>query len=281
MKTLNSIFDIGGNDEKALTKAFGVILRRDKTLFNKFLSSSVPKLYNRLKISKKDFDAAIFSFEKRDSHGRTDIEIKYGKAHLIIESKIGTNEVKLEQAERYATRLEEAAAEIRVFIFLTEIGNLSIDKQFKKSYPKISFANLSWESTLKLMRERGKIEIDLVEEYERYLLGSQNMKIHDIDIWAVVVKGAQKENFDKHNFYRTSKKHKPILVGKREWDKELKKVVIKKLRPVIDVLDKNSPEGKKNGNYYVYKLGKEMVLEKPIIKKFPPASAIALNFKDL
>ena len=115
------------------------------------------------------------------------------------------------------------------------------------------------------------------------------MKIHDIDIWAVsITKPMQIENYEKRNFYRNDKEHRPILIGRRERDKGLKRSVIKELRPVLKVLDKSSQEAKKyqkytkggGGNCYIYMLGRKLILEKPIIKKkkWGQQSAIAESF---
>ena len=282
MKTLkphlDSIFDIAGSDENALTKSFGVILRKDKTLLSNFLSVAMKKSYS---ISKQLFDRTHFYFEKSHSGGRTDIEIKNDEIHVIIESKIGTNEVKLKQASKYSEELNRSAAKMKCFVFLTEIGNLDIDKNLKSTFPNIVFTNISWDATLELLKKRKNIRVDLVREYENYLLEGRKMKIYDIDIWAVVVKDKQGRNFDNHNFYINNKKHSPILIGKREWNVNLKKVIVKELRPVLKIHDPDSEKGKINGKNYVYDLGKKLVLEQPIIKKFSQASAISVKFDEI
>lgn len=275
---LCSIFDIAGLDENALTRSFGVILRKDKTLLSKFLSRAIGKNF---KISKPLFDQTTFYFEKSHSEGRTDIEIVNDKIHVIIESKIGTNEVKLNQADKYARKLKESKTEQKCFIFLTEIGNLTLNKELISKYPDIVFSNVSWADTLKLLKERKAIKVNLVKEYENYLLEGREMKIYDIDIWAVVVKNKQEENFDNHNFYINDKKHSPIFIAKREWDKVSKKVIVKELRPVLEIHSPDSEKGKENGEKYVYVLGKKLILEQPIIKKFSQASAISVNFDEI
>ncbi len=280
-KSIYSLFDVAGSDENALTKSFGVILRKDKTLLKKLLSLAVDK--NRFSVSKQLFESSSFKFEKSDSEGRTDIEISNNEFHIIIESKTGRNEVKPKQAEKYADRLNHSESKLKVFIFMTEIGNLDIPNKLIKKYPEIVFSNLSWEQTLKLLHERKQIKVDLVKEYENYLLSTQKMKIYDIDIWAVVVKGKQEKNFDKGNYYINSRKHKPIFIGKRIWDKKLGKVVVKELRPVLKIHDKDSKEGKENSNSYVYDLGKILTLKNPIIKgkKFAQGSAIRVSFGEM
>lgn len=277
-KRLNSIFDIAGYDENAITKSFGVILRKDKTLLNYFLTAAFKKKY---RLTKAQFDKTQFHFEKKHSGGRTDIEIKNDNMHLIIESKIGPNSVKLNQAIKYSELLQKSNANDKCFVFLTEIGNLEIDKNLKTQFPKIIYTNLSWEFTLEIIQRRKNIQVDLAIEYQNYILEGRKMKIHDIDIWAVVVKGEQKINYDENNYYINNKRHSPILIGKREWDKELRKAVVKELRPVIKIHDSDSEKGKNNGGNYIYDLGKKIELKKPIINKFYQTSAISLSFNDI
>jgi len=281
---IESVFDIAGDDEAGITKSFGIILRKDKTLLKKLLSI----FDSKIQLSKELFENSEFLFEKKGSHGRTDIEIRNDKIHVIIESKTGKNKVTLKQAGKYADYLKESKSEKKIFIFLTEV-TASIDRKLKENYPNIIFGTLGWEKTLEMLRERRTIKVNLVEEYEKYLIGGREMKIHDIDIWAVsITKPMQIENYEKRNFYRNDKEHRPILIGRREWDKGLKRSVIKELRPVLKVLDKSSQEAKKyqkytkggGGNCYIYMLGRKLILEKPIIKKkkWGQQSAIAESF---
>ena len=83
MQNLDSVFDVGGKREGGVAKAFGVILRNDKTVLKKFLLS-VFKNVNTL-----DFKECTISFEEfHGKHGRTDIEIKNSHYHVIVECKV-------------------------------------------------------------------------------------------------------------------------------------------------------------------------------------------------
>lgn len=277
---LYSIFDIAGNKETGITKTFGVILRKDKTLLNRLIELVMPR---KIKLSKSGFEKTNFYFEKSSAEGRTDIEIINDKIHIIIESKIGTGSVKFKQADRYCRKLRRSKSTYKCFVFLTEIGNLEIDRNLKKKYPEIVFGNISWDKTLELLHIRRDIQINLVKEYENYILEAQNMKIYDIDIWAVKVIGEQLKNFDDENIYINNKRHSPILIGKREWDSDLQRSIIRELKPVIKILDKDTHKYKKYRNDYIYQLGPALKLERPIIRKkrFGQAGAIALKFSDL
>ena len=276
---IHSVFDIAGKNELGLTRAFGVILRKDKTLFNNFLRLV---LQHPPSISKALFSKTEFFFEKSHRQGRTDIEIVNDEIHVIIESKIGTNRIRFKQADRYCNKLSSSISKHKCFVFLTEIGNIKVDQSLERKYPNIKFGNCSWKDTLGLFNLRKKIIVNLVQEYESYLLEAQEMKIYDIDIWAVsVTRKQQVKNFDKWNFYINNKRHSPIFIAKRQWDSRLKRVTIKELRPVIKIHDPDSPKGRQNGKNYVYDLGRTLKLQKPIIKRFSQASAISVSFNDI
>ncbi len=276
---IRSIFDIAGRNENALTKSFGVILRRDQTLLSHFLSHVFRRSF---RLHKEEFNRLTFRFEKSHEDGRVDIEICLeGQFHVFIESKSGRAVVGRRQAERYARALEKSVCRKKYFVFLTEIGNLQISRKLRLKYPSIKFRSMGWQETLELLSKRRVINVNLVDEYQSYLLEARKMRIHDIDLWAVAVRGKQVENFDKHEFYIHGQRHSPIFIGKREWDKKLHQVVVRVLRPVLVVLDKDSPEGRENGGVYVYKLGKALVLTQPLVNRFSQRSAISISFDKL
>jgi hypothetical protein len=280
MQHLHSILDIAGTSETGIARSFGAILRKDKTLLNKLIELTDPRAQ---RLTNTDFDKTDFLFEKSSAEGRTDIEIQNEELHLIIESKIGTSSVKFKQADLYCRdRLKNSTSKFKCFVFLTEIGNIDVPNQLRKKYPKVRFATLSWDQTLGIIASRRNIVVNLVEEYQKYILGAQKMRIFDIDIWAVVVsQKKQRTNFDRHNFYINDKRHSPIFIAKREWDPTRKKVIIRDLRPVVKIHDRQSEKGKKNSHCYVYDLGSVLKLEKPILRKFSQAGAIAVAFTHL
>lgn len=288
-KQIVSILDIAGKDENALTKAFAVIVRKDKTLLN-YLINKACILANKkpVKVSQNMFNATTFELEHHIFHGRsrgrTDIKIHNDLVTIYVESKIKTNEVTYKQANKYSQDLNRSRSKLKLFVFICEIGNVTIDKRLIHKYPNIGYTILNWADTLEMVAKRGEIKADLVEEYKQYIKEKRNMKIHDIDIWAVSISKASQEKNYKKGYYVNSNKHLPIMIGRREWDPKLHKVVIRELAPVIAVFDKNYPvKGVlKAKNDYVYKLsGNRIVLKEPIIRKFGQNSAIALDFKDI
>ena len=71
------------------------------------------------------------------------------------------------------------------------------------------------------------------------------MKITDMDIWAVVVRDRELQRLKNEYVYLNGIYHQPIFIGLREWDNELKQVIVKDLYPVKEILPYNSPRLKK------------------------------------
>jgi hypothetical protein len=140
---------------------------------------------------------------------------------------------------------------------------------------------MGWQESLELLQLRRTVNVNLVDEYRTYLLEARGMKIHDIDIWAVAVRDKQIENFDSQGLYLHGQRHSPVFIGKREWDKSLRRVVVRILRPVIAVHDKESVQGRQNGGVYVYELGQPLILTQPIVNRFSQRSAISIPFEKL
>ncbi len=282
-RIIHSIFDVMGNNETALTRMLSSLLFKDMTLLNQLLKYSYPN--KNFKISKSEFIKTEFYFEKDNKDkGRTDIEIINDRFHIVIEAKIKNNQISSAQATMYSKILEKSNSKIKLFIFLIEIDNAVIPQKLMDEYNIIDYSKISWSNIYSLVHARKEIKINLVPELLNSIKWSHDMKIHDIDIWAVVVREAEIINLEKNGIYRNNKNHNPVFIGKREWDKNLKKVIIRDLYPVIKIHDPKSETGKKynkNSNDFIYELGKKMKLQEPIIRKFGQASAISLSFSDI
>ncbi|HPS57647.1 MAG TPA: hypothetical protein PK514_06020 [Spirochaetota bacterium] len=283
-RIIHSIFDVMGSNETALTRMLSSLLYKDITLLNQLLRYSFPG--KNYKILKSEFLKTGFYFEKDNiDNGRTDIEIINDRFHIVIEAKIKNNTISFAQAEKYSEILQNSKSLNRLFIFLIEIDNAVIPMELAKKYPMINYSKLSWSDIYMLVHSRKEINVNLVPELLNSIKWSHDMKIHDIDIWAVVVRGKEIINMEKNGIYKNNKNHNPVFIAKREWDEELKKVIIKDLYPVISIHDPGSDIGKKyntgKANDYIYELGKKMTLQEPIVKKFSQASAIAVSFSDI
>ena len=273
-----------GKNETALTRMLSSLLYKDITLINHLLNHAYPGL--NYKITKREFNNTEFYFEKdNNDNGRTDIEIINSRFHIVIEAKIKNNIITQSQAAKYSEILNNSKSSIKLFIFLIEIDNTIIPDDLWKKFSMIKYSKISWSDVYKLVSSRKTINVNLVPELLNSIKWSHDMKIHDIDIWAIVVRGKELINLEKNGIYRNKNSHNPVLIGKREWDESSKKVIIRDLYPVIRIHDPESEYGKKyntgNSKDFIYELGKKMTLEKPIVKKFSQSSAIAVSFSDI
>jgi len=280
---LHSIFDVLGNKETALSRSLATILYKDKLILNRFIKKAFPKV--SISFNSHLIGESLFYFEKEHGKlGRTDIEIENNFFHLVIETKTRSGKVTASQARKYSKILCASKSKHKFFVFLTEIDDPTTIEQIQSQFPQIYYSKISWASIYALLKKRKNIHVNLVEEAMNSLKWRHEMKIHDIDIWAVVVRRKEETNLEKHHVYRNYKFHTPIFIAKRERDTKRKKVVIYDLYPVLQIHAPHSSFAKKynqnNGKDYLYELGRKMTLTNPIIKKFSQASAIALSFQD-
>jgi hypothetical protein len=280
----HSIFDVMGQKETGLTRSLSAILFRDRFTLNRLIQLCFPEL--KFHFTNTLMKQTEFHFEKDHSkYGRTDIEISNEHVHLIIEAKIGGGKISVGQADKYSKALVRSSSHEKLFVFLSEIGCLATLNKAQAKYPDIHYSCISWADIFELLKKSKSISVNLIDEFLNSLLWSHEMKIFDMDIWAVVVRGREIHNLEQEGIYRNSNPHNPIMIGSRKWDKGLRRVVINDLYPVLKVHDPRSEFARRynrsNREDYVYQLGKLIVLQKPIVKKFSQASAIALSFTEL
>lgn len=109
--TLNR-FDLLGNDETGLSKAFAYLLSVEPIILYKFVRELGVKTNN----TESNFKKLSIDIERKRQEGRTDIEIYHPeKFHIIIECKVKTNRIK-SQRNQYKQSFENASQKILCFI---------------------------------------------------------------------------------------------------------------------------------------------------------------------
>ncbi len=103
-KCFLSPFDLIGNDEVALSKSFAFMLANSPLALRIFINSILPKLIQEK--SFKNFQIFVEENYNNIKNGRTDIEIKSDDIHIIVECKIGNNQVN-EQFTQYIERFKD------------------------------------------------------------------------------------------------------------------------------------------------------------------------------
>lgn len=160
-------FDLLGNDETALAKAFSFILANDSNSLFTFLQFLGIKIKN----TKNNLKNISIIIEKKRSEGRTDIEIRdNSKFHVIIECKINKNRVK-EQRTQYLTSFDKNNNQ-NILCFITQ--ERDANKQLLQK-ENIKIINLSWLDIIELLNNKFLIQCDIVKEFLRFSLRNYKM----------------------------------------------------------------------------------------------------------
>lgn len=180
-------FDILGDDENALSKAFAYLLSANKDCFFKFL--------NLVGIRKKDYSKYQIEIQRKRNLGITDIEITDNeKIHIIVECKIKNGKVK-EQRTQYNKEFN-TKCEKKILCLLTEIHDSNYSSE-----NKVEIITLSWRDIIDKFDNRDFSSNELVKNFlkfsERILkMDTQEILIRDLS----EVKERERYNY---SVYRT------------------------------------------------------------------------------
>jgi hypothetical protein len=191
-KSVISLFDLLGNDETALSKAFAFILGKEKDALKDFLKFiGVTK-----RITDRTFRQVRITTEYSRNEGRTDIEIEIGTdTHIIIEAKVRKNRVR-QQRTQYLTAFNESAKE-KILVFLTQ--ERDSNKQIAQD---VKIINTSWLDVTGLFDQKKFIDNELVFQFLRYV--SKNYKMNEQK--EILIQDLSDETelirYRQHNLYR-------------------------------------------------------------------------------
>lgn len=197
-KSILTPFDLLGNDEVALTKAFAYLLGKEFNVFREFLNFIIPKNANGVKqrITKKLFKEAEIYTEKTNDKGRTDIEIKIGNNfHIILEAKIGKNKI-VHQINQYNTTFNQRS-ENKLLVLTTQeketISNLD---------PNVKVVKTSWFEICELFNKNKFTDNILVQDFLKFIMRNYRMNNQK----EILVQDLSVNNeincFKNHNIYR-------------------------------------------------------------------------------
>jgi len=285
MEKINSIFDIYNKNETGLSRSLAAIIYSDHRII-KYLLKDLLKA-NNYTFSSVDIKNLETYIEFTENKNRYDIFCKSENYAIIIETKIGSNTVDEEQRDKYIAELKNHDKKYKILIQIIQFDNQ--EKYINKKKASVKVINISWIDILEIIK-RSIIEINVSKEFENYIIRSLDMNIFDMNVWAVVVSDPDMKKLKEQRIYLNAKHHQPVFIGFREWDNNLKRVVVKELYPVLNVLPHDSPEAKKYKNIrdrlrekeeWLYFLGDPISLKNPSKNKFPLAGAIKVDFSEL
>lgn len=164
-RTALNQFDLLGHDEVGLSKAFAYVIGKESTALYAFLHYIGVKVQN----TKNNFYATSIETERFRLEGRTDIEIKHsGKYHIIIESKIRSNKVKL-QRNQYLNSFDHEPQ--KILCFITGINDFS-----KEILNDIEIRNLGWLEIFNLYDQKQFSNNKHVREFLDFMRKGFNMR---------------------------------------------------------------------------------------------------------
>lgn len=161
------LFDVLGNDEVALTKAFAFVLGHERKVLSLFLRHvGVNKT-----ITQNAFNEISIITERKRHEGRTDIEIEMkGVFHLIVEAKVRGGKV-IRQRRQYVESFNPATKE-NVMVFLTQERDSNLEIACD-----IRVVNTSWFDIANLLGGNDFEEIVLVNQLIGYLTRNLRMNM--------------------------------------------------------------------------------------------------------
>jgi len=191
-KSVISLFDLLGNDETALSKAFAFILGKEKYALKEFLKFiGVPK-----RITDKIFRQVRITTEHFRNEGRTDIEIEIGKdTHIIIEAKVRKNRVR-QQRTQYLKAFNKSAKE-KFLVFLTQ--ERDSNKQIAQD---VKIINTSWLDVTGLFDQKKFIDNELVFQFLRYVSKNYKMNEQKEILIQDLSDETELERYREHKLYR-------------------------------------------------------------------------------
>lgn len=157
-------FDLLGNDETGLSKAFAFLLAKDKNALFTFLHF----LGIRTKNTHKNFLATSIEIEHSRPEGRTDIEIVHPDFHIIVECKINTGKI-LHQRKQYLGAFNDVPNKVMCFITQERDTNKQKDQG-------IIMRNVSWLDILDILESTRFKTNGTVDQFMRYAMRRYKMK---------------------------------------------------------------------------------------------------------
>ncbi len=185
-------FELIGNDELALSKAFSYLLSINFNIFTIFLKALGIKNLR----SKKYYETRI-NTETTRPEGRTDIEIENDDFHIIIECKIAKNKLS-RQKTQYNNVFKPN--KIKILCFITEEieTELNINDDIRIIY-------FSWFDILNLIEKPEFIEDKLILSFKKLSENVLNMNNNNEILIQDLSINTEIELFEKYSLYRRNR----------------------------------------------------------------------------
>ena len=191
-KTILNRFDLLGNDEKALSKAFAFLIASEHEALFDFLRY----LGIKIRYTKENFKNISIATEYKRNEGRIDIEIKHSNwFQIFIESKVRKNKV-IQQRTQYLMSFVPNIPE-KFLCFITQERDHN-----KQKAEGITIHYLGWEDINLMFDSKYWLTKPLMKEYLSFSIKNYNMKYQKEILIQDLSEPNEIKRFKDYNVYR-------------------------------------------------------------------------------
>ena len=170
---MHTVFDLLGDKEDDITYSLGWALAQSDDLLDGLLGECFD--------IEPGEPSAILLQDSLSGAGRTDVEIRTDRVHLILEAKRGWNSPRAGQLEQYATRFEKDKALAKAIAVVAESSPEWARLHVPEVVEGIPVHYISWRRVASLVeqtaaRVRSNAEKRLLRELLQYLKGLMTMQ---------------------------------------------------------------------------------------------------------
>jgi hypothetical protein len=182
-RPLASIFNLLGQKENDVTYSIGWALSKSPHFLRNFLHTA---MQTRESCDATRLVIALQEYQK-DS-GITDVEIRDGRFHVIIEAKRGWNLPSEEQLRKYLPRFRETKADKPIIVTASECSRTYAGAYLANDLNGIPIRHISWAEISALSRfpQGTHAEKHLMQEFRTYIATIVNMQPQESN-WVYVV----------------------------------------------------------------------------------------------
>lgn len=276
-RQIESIFELLGDKENDITYSIGWAFANSPAFLDAFIKKVLPKA------STIDEAVVLLQDSKRGS-GRTDIEIRGGTFHIIIEAKRGWSLPNDRQLNLYATRLKRDNDQQNIIVAMSECSQEYSSLHLPKNIQDVPVKIFSWKdiaSLTKTVKNASYTEKWLLEQLRIYLRRIVNMQKQESNMVYVVSLSSEKPGNSTLSYLDIVKKKKLYFhpVGpKNGWpsaphnyigfryDGKLQSIHHIESWKIIDDVHASIPEidSRGWGPHFLYSLGPAIIPEKEV-----------------
>jgi hypothetical protein len=176
-----NIFSLHGkyfqNDENRLTANFLFLLSENRQTFLDGFLKRLGYSFNTDALARAEINFQVPRSEEMFSV-IPDAEIKiHEHLHLLIEAKVGTNRLNLNQVDTYSKILTQSPSKDKMIVCITQINELKEFNEIirKCCLPKKSYAYLQWHEVITLLKEELSLGYEEIDALERRLVYGRNV----------------------------------------------------------------------------------------------------------